>query len=229
MKKYLGNVFLSRMIQSGIITMAAFGLAHTSQAATQTWKTAANGNWNDASSWTSIVPLVTDSAQFNAAGVNGPETVYLNGNQGVSAVIFANTGATVLLGGTSGGPVNNVLALTGAITVNGGTYDQVVGNGAVTGTSVFTVVLGSNSITDAFWDTNKSWSNIFTTTGSGTYNLSSLFATFAGTDIASNGVVAGQGSFGFTGNTLTWTAVPEPTSALAGLLLGAGLLRRRKK
>ena len=39
------------------------------------------------------------------------------------------------------------------------------------------------------------------------------------------------GHFSFTnsGTTLTWTAVPEPTSALAGLLLGAGLLRRRRK
>jgi uncharacterized protein (TIGR03382 family) len=27
---------------------------------------------------------------------------------------------------------------------------------------------------------------------------------------------------------LQWTAIPEPTSALAGLLLGAGLLRRRR-
>jgi MYXO-CTERM domain-containing protein len=31
-----------------------------------------------------------------------------------------------------------------------------------------------------------------------------------------------------TGTTLTWTAVPEPSSALTGILLGAGLLRRRR-
>lgn len=36
------------------------------------------------------------------------------------------------------------------------------------------------------------------------------------------------GSFTLSGNTLSWTAVPEPTSALAGLLIGAGLLRRRR-
>jgi hypothetical protein len=36
------------------------------------------------------------------------------------------------------------------------------------------------------------------------------------------------GSFSLSGTTLTWSAVPEPTSALAGLLLGAGLLRRRR-
>jgi uncharacterized protein (TIGR03382 family) len=37
-----------------------------------------------------------------------------------------------------------------------------------------------------------------------------------------------QGSFSITGSTLTWTAVPEPTSALAGLLITAGLRRRRR-
>jgi len=36
------------------------------------------------------------------------------------------------------------------------------------------------------------------------------------------------GSFSFSGNSLTFTAVPEPTSALAGLLITAGFLRRRR-
>jgi autotransporter-associated beta strand protein len=34
--------------------------------------------------------------------------------------------------------------------------------------------------------------------------------------------------FSFSGNSLVFTAVPEPTSALAGLLITAGLLRRRR-
>ena len=42
-------------------------------------------------------------------------------------------------------------------------------------------------------------------------------------------LVTGQGQFSFTSNTLNWTAVPEPTSALAGLLITAGLLRRRRR
>jgi len=41
--------------------------------------------------------------------------------------------------------------------------------------------------------------------------------------------VAGRGYFAFSGTSaLSWTAVPEPTSALAGILLVAGLLRRRR-
>jgi hypothetical protein len=38
-----------------------------------------------------------------------------------------------------------------------------------------------------------------------------------------------EGYFSISGGTLKWTAVPEPTSALAGLLLGGGLLRRRRQ
>ena len=37
-----------------------------------------------------------------------------------------------------------------------------------------------------------------------------------------------RGAFTLSGNTLAWTAVPEPTSAVVGLLPGAGLLRRRR-
>ena len=40
--------------------------------------------------------------------------------------------------------------------------------------------------------------------------------------------VSARGSFTVTGTTLNWTAVPEPTTALTGLLLTAGLLRRRR-
>jgi fibronectin-binding autotransporter adhesin len=109
---------------------------------------------------------------------------------------------------------------------NQGTYDKVIANGNVTGTSVFTIALGTNAFTDGFWNTNKSWTDIFT--GSGSFDLSTLFTTFGGTSVASNGLVTGQGQFSFTSNTLNWTAVPEPTSALAGLLLTAGLLRRRR-
>lgn len=39
---------------------------------------------------------------------------------------------------------------------------------------------------------------------------------------------ATQGAFTFSGTDLKWTAVPEPASGLAGVLLGAGLLRRRR-
>lgn len=41
--------------------------------------------------------------------------------------------------------------------------------------------------------------------------------------------VCTQGYSTINGTSLTWTAVPEPTTAFAGILLGAGLLRRRRE
>ena len=38
----------------------------------------------------------------------------------------------------------------------------------------------------------------------------------------------GSFSFDATQGQLVWTAIPEPSTALAGLLLTAGLLRRRR-
>ncbi len=117
-------------------------------------------------------------------------------------------------------------------TVNGGIYDQVVNNNAATmsGTSVFNVILGDGkSFDDNFWDTDKSWTDVFSGTGLAS-DLSSIFTSFTlnGTALT-DGLVAGQGQFTFNNSsTLQWSAVPEPTTALAGLLLAAGLFRRKR-
>jgi len=123
---------------------------------------------------------------------------------------------------------------TGAAALaNGGTYDQVSAAGAITGgAAIYKVVLtGTSAFTDAFWTTSKSWNNVFSGgTGSAT-NLAAIFTSFSPTGgLDSTGIVTGVGRFSLnaTSNTLNWTPVPEPTSALAGLLLGAGLLRRRR-
>lgn len=117
------------------------------------------------------------------------------------------------------------------VVVNDGSYDKVTATGTITGaSSVFNVVLGAGkSFSDAFWNTDKSWTNIFS--GSSAPNLASIFTTFGGAGITPTGVlgvVEGQGQFSFTSSALTWSAVPEPSSALVGVLLAAGLLRRRR-
>ena len=114
-----------------------------------------------------------------------------------------------------------------------GTYDKVVANGAagsVTGNgAVFKIVLGGNAFTDAFWNSDKAWTNIFSGTGASA-NLASIFTTFGGANVNTDGTVTGSsGRFTFNGSsTLTWSAVPEPANALAGMLVIAGLLRRRR-
>ena len=117
---------------------------------------------------------------------------------------------------------------------NQGTYGQVAATGAASGTAVFTIVLGSNVYSNAFWNTNKSWDNVFSAWGM--TDLTTLFTTFGGASLTATGTGAtakattpSGGYFSFSGTTLNYTAVPEPSSVLAGLLLGAGLLRRRRK
>ena len=108
-------------------------------------------------------------------------------------------------------------------------FDTVAGNGTlvVDGNAIFRVVLGSTLgvLNSNFWDVNRTWSTIFTGFTGGGFSNSRLQV------FDSNGAPAntgGQGQFSISGTTLTWTAVPEPSAALAGLLLGAGLLRRRR-
>lgn len=114
-----------------------------------------------------------------------------------------------------------------------GTYDKVIASGAansVTGSgAIFKIMLGGNAFTDAFWNTDKTWTDIFSGTGAPT-NLATIFTTFAGTNVNTDGTVTGRiGHFTFNGSSsLTWTAVPEPSGTLVGLLFGAGLLRRRR-
>jgi len=111
-------------------------------------------------------------------------------------------------------------------------YDGV-NTSAVSGSgAIFQVVLqGAQSFGDAFWTSGHTWSDIFTTNGT-TPVSSDLAAVFSSFTYANGGGALGTpsavGSFTLTGSTLSWSAVPEPTSALAGLLLGAGLLRRRR-
>jgi autotransporter-associated beta strand protein len=158
-----------------------------------------------------------------ATTINGTHAA---GNNGVGQQSFG--GSLTYVGGSifswelAAGPSD-----PGAGTNNSGAYDKVLASGAVTGTSAFFVSAFGNSFTEAFWDTNKSWSDIFTA-GLGSQPLQSIFSTFSGTNVSTTGLVTNQGQFSFSGNTLNWTAVPEPSSALAGLLVAAGMMRRRR-
>ncbi|KAB2638526.1 MAG: hypothetical protein DVB25_07600 [Verrucomicrobia bacterium] len=109
-------------------------------------------------------------------------------------------------------------------------YDAVNVGGTLGGTAaIFRIVTGDTAYTQDFWSQTHTWSNIFDF-ASITTNLASIFN--GGFDYATS--PAGQGAFTWQTNTLQWTPqsgatfVPEPSSALAGLLLAAGLLRRRR-
>jgi autotransporter-associated beta strand protein len=112
-------------------------------------------------------------------------------------------------------------------------FDKVATSGSVAVSNlgtVFNVILGTTALAgildsgNGFWNAphgTQSWS--MTSIFGQALHPSSQFAS-----VATSQDVSSYGSFTINGSSLTWTAVPEPTSALAGILLGAGLLRRRR-
>jgi fibronectin-binding autotransporter adhesin len=122
---------------------------------------------------------------------------------------------------------------TAEIAARGSAYDAVKINGSLTVAdgAIFRVIQNTGvDFSTAFWTQNQTWSNIFDVTGSVTgWAVDTAVAVYNLSNTNITGSIAQYGSFTISGATLSWQAVPEPTSALAGLLLTAGLLRRRRK
>ena len=107
-------------------------------------------------------------------------------------------------------------------------YDMVGAAGKIsvdTSNTTFRIVFGDSvDMNDEFWSTphvTRQWAmhSIF-----GKAFFSGAFST-----VETRGATVNPlGSFKIDGSYLTYTTVPEPSSVLAGLLLGAGLLRRRR-
>jgi autotransporter-associated beta strand protein len=119
---------------------------------------------------------------------------------------------------------------TAEITARGSAYDAVNINGGLTinADAIFKVIMNAGvDFNNVFWTANQTWSNIFNQTGTLTSGWSDLAVSVYNTSNVLQDV-SSYGSFTMTGATLSWQAVPEPTTALAGLLLAAGLLRRRR-
>lgn len=163
----------------------------------------------------SAVTVETNGILGGNGTVNG--TLAINGKVapgGVGTDIKTlNAGATTWNGG---GVLNFDLATTGTtsdklnitgdfIKGSAGTYEfNFMGSTPAWGTT-FTLVEWSGDLTGFDIDASD-----FSHTGLGTGSYSTSY-------------------FTITGKTLQFTAIPEPTSALAGLLLGFGLLRRRRQ
>ncbi len=192
----------------------------------------------NSTSGNSSAVTIESSAKLTGTGtIGGATTINASGTLAPTAQV---SGSRMTIGSTVNFTSNSIFQWDlnsgssdpGANALNIGSYGQLAATGAASGTSVFSIVSGGN-YSDPFWNTNKRWDNIFS--AAGLTNLNSIFTTFSGTGLTTSGsgptaiaTAAGRGQFSFTGMTLQWTAVPEPASTLAGLLLGAGLLRRRR-
>jgi autotransporter-associated beta strand protein len=114
----------------------------------------------------------------------------------------------------------------------GGLITPEVGGNGGSGAVFGLVLQGSQTFADGFWTTSRTWNNLFTSDADGLVPVewASVFSSFRYAN--GNGTLDAPspaiGSFTITGSTLTWSAVPEASSAFAGLLLSAGLLRRKR-
>ena len=139
-------------------------LPGVSNAAAPNWSTAGSGNWTDTARWsTSLKPVAADTVTFNAAGQNGAETIYLNGNQAATSLTFANTGITTLLGGTASTSANNTLTIgNGGIILNSGAGAVVIGDPVASPTAKVDLTLSgaiSNNSTNTLTINNAvTWS-----------------------------------------------------------------------
>jgi hypothetical protein len=91
----------------------------------------------------------------------------------------------------------------------------------------------TQDFSDTDWQTSHVWTDIFKN-ADGTANLTGWADTFTGFSYSyasgtKTAAPAGFGSFTLSGNTLAWSAVPEPGNVLAGLLAVSILLRRSRR
>jgi fibronectin-binding autotransporter adhesin len=174
---------------------------------------------------------VTGSIASSDVTVNGG--ILASGSTGtVGNNVTVNTGATFAAGDVAtvgaASVASNLNFSSGSIfdwdlTTGSNTYDtvSVAGSLNITSGAKFNVV-SSTAFTDTFWDATHTWSDIFGGKAIDNFLVSNFLYSGSATAPAT------EGFFTVSGSSLTWTAVPEPTSALAGLLLTAGLLRRRR-
>jgi autotransporter-associated beta strand protein len=179
-----------------------------------------------------------------ATAVNGG-TLQLDGSTHANSAVSIGTNGT--LAGT--GTVNGTLAVSGKLAPgNAGVVDiETLTAGTTTWNagSIWNFDLSSSGSTSDkldisgnfikgsagtyqfdFMGSTPAWNTSYTLVDwSGTTDF--VLGNFSFTNLGAGPY--GASSFGFDGSSLTFTAVPEPTSALAGLLLTAGLLRRRRR
>ena len=180
---------------------------------------------------------LTNSPVVVGAGGTLKGSGRVGGNLGISGVLApGNSPGLLTAGGTTNFASGSVFEWeldTAATNTRGVGYDAI-NTAAVTGSgATFKIMLtGTQNFSDTYWQTSRVWTDIFMNADASA-NLTGWAGTFSGFSYsyASGNTAApsGFGSFSLSGNTLAWSAVPEPGNVLAGLLAVSILLRRSRR
>jgi autotransporter-associated beta strand protein len=221
----LSNAFGVGPLKTGAIAKTGAGTLTLSAAHTYTGTTTVsagtlviNGAQVDA---TGNVLVSGSTSRLEGTGTVGAKTTTItDGGTLAAGLTFNGTGVSSDLVFASNSIFEWDISATGNYSLT-----NVEGNLSGTG-AIFRILL--NDFEDAFWDSDHSWTltDIF---APASITPGSTFATiFTGLETNQTSMGGGRG-FAISGTTLTWAAVPEPTSALVSLLLAGGLLRRRRR
>jgi len=198
-------------------------------------------NSHTGTTWAHEGTLVVNgnTAAGSTVRIAGPATLGGIGTVGGPALISGSVApgngiGTIAFGDNLTFNTGSILSweLTASESGRGTNYDAINIAGTLDGSGgVFRAVLTTGTFGDPFWTTTRNWTDVFAdSSGNTPVAFSSLFSSMEYWQNGSN-VTAGisqYGGFSISGSTLTWTAIPEPATSLAGLLLAAGLLRRRR-
>ena len=182
----------------------------------------------------------------SAVGVSSGGTLGGSGNVGGNTTIAS--GGTLAPGNSPG-----VLTIAGTTTLSSGSifeweldtaqsnpttnrgtaYDGVNTTSLSGSGAIFKIMLtGTQDFADTFWNQTRTWTDIFKS-ADGSATLSDWAPVFSGgfqySYNGQNVQSTTQGSFTMTGSSLTWSAVPEPSNAIIGLIAATALLRRRRE
>jgi len=226
---------------SGTLTLAGANTHASTMTISGSGAVVINGNQIAA---TGTVSLTGAGTRLAGSGTVGGDTTIGAGSihspgalAGVGLQTFDKAGAAITSLTYSSTSIFSWNLDTAAAQTRGAGYDAVNVSGALGGANaIFRIVIGDSSFNEMFWSTKRTWTDIFTSDGVTAKSWASIFSGGFQYMDGSGATVspAGQGSFSMSGNTLSWTPeagasfVPEPSSALAGLLLALGVFRRRR-